>query len=168
MRRWQCIFCRYYRARPWEAQGACGGRLDDDNDLRFGETETTNGVLVNTIHVVEPADQPPAAGQLAHGKYEFVSAFFQRQIYGIVFRIHDAKKSGVSEALRTSAAVKDFIVQKQANVIAISDIEFFDLIPIGDDRGPGINQLASLFAAQVVLEKSLAKVGTYRSPSGND
>ena len=78
---------------------------------------------MNTIHVVEPADESPATGQLAYGKYEFVSAFFQRKVYAIVFRIHDAKKSGVSEALRTAAAVKDFIIQKKADVIAVSDIE---------------------------------------------
>src|SRR5438132_4814185 len=103
-----------------------------------------SGVLVNTLHAIEPADEPPAAGQLAHSKHQFVSAFFQRQVYGIVFRIHDAKKSGVSEALRTSATIEDSVVQKKADVVAIADVELFDLIPVREERRTSIDHLHSL------------------------
>jgi hypothetical protein len=93
------------------------------DEMFFPCRDSQKVVLLNAIHVVEPADEPPAAGQLAHGKYQVVSAFSQGQVYGVVFGIHDAQKSGVSEALRTEAAVPDSIVQKNAHVIAISDIE---------------------------------------------
>jgi hypothetical protein len=98
-------------------------------------------MLVNTIHGVEPADEPPAAGSTRSRQVRFVSAFLQRQVYGGVFSIHDAKKSGVPEALRASAPVKDSIVQKQADVIAISDVEFFDLVLIGGYCCARVNEL---------------------------
>ena len=50
--------------------------------------------LVNAIRVVEPADEPPSAGQFADGKHEFVPSFFQRQVHRVVFGIYDAQKPG--------------------------------------------------------------------------
>lgn len=85
---------------------------------------------MSAFHIVEPANESPTAGQLAQGKYEFVSAFSQRQVYGIIFRIHDAKKSGVAEALRASATIEDSIVQENSDVVTIADVELFDPVPV--------------------------------------
>jgi hypothetical protein len=65
---------------------------------------------VDPIHVVKSANEPPAACQLAHGQNEFISALSQRQVYSVVFRINDAEKSRVAEALRTPAPVQDLII----------------------------------------------------------
>src|SRR5260370_41137014 len=92
------------------------------------ESQNHKGLLVNTTHVVEPADKPPAARQLAYSKHQFVSAFSQRQVYGVVFRIHDTQKARVADALGTSATVTDSIIQKQSDVVAIADIDLIDLI----------------------------------------
>ena len=47
-------------------------RRADKNSRKHKES------LANAIHIIETADESPAAGQLAHGKYEFISAFPQR------------------------------------------------------------------------------------------
>lgn len=67
-------------------------------------------------------------------------AFLQWQEHGVIFCIYDAQKSRVAEALGTATTVKDLIIQENAYLIAIADIELLDLIEVGDDRGASINK----------------------------
>src|SRR6185369_3995860 len=90
------------------------------------------------FRVFQPANEAPSAAQLAYSQHQFVAALFQRKVYRVVFRVHDAKETGIAEVLRASAAEENFAIEEQANVVAVAEVELLHLISIGIDVSPRI------------------------------
>src|SRR5262249_45105116 len=86
-------------------------------------------------NVLQAADEAPAAAEFADGEHEFVAALFEGKINGVVFRIDDAEKTRVAKSLRAAPAPKSVAIEKNADVVAVANFQFFHLVAIGFDGG---------------------------------
>src|ERR1700760_3939659 len=99
------------------------------------------------------ADKSPAAAKLAYSQHQFIASFFERKINGIILWIHNAEKSGIAKALCAAAAVKNFAVKKDADIVTVTNVKLFHLIAIGRNHCPRIKD----FHARLRL-KPLGKI----------
>jgi hypothetical protein len=106
-------------------------------------------------NLVELADEAPATAELANGEHELVVAFFQGKVDGIVLRIDDAEKTGIAETLGAAAAIEDLAVQKDTDVITVTDRELFDLVSRGMDAGPCIKDFHTSLRVEAFGEIAL-------------
>ncbi len=115
--------------------------------------------------VAKAADEPPASTQLTHCQHQFIAALLERQIHGVVLRIHDAEKCRIAETLGTAAAIENLTIQKHGDFVAVADIEFLYLIAVGLNDGLGIEHLHTRLGFKALGEVSLERDSRVRSLS---
>src|SRR5215471_1118238 len=84
------------------------------------------------------ANESPPASEFADSQHQFIAAFLQVEIDGVVFRIDYAKKPGIAETLGAAATIKNPAIQKHADVVAVTDVELFHLVSVAVNAGARI------------------------------
>src|SRR5262249_10495669 len=95
---------------------------------------------------------PPAA-KFTDCQHQLIAALLQGKVNGVVLGIHDPEEPWIAKTLSAAAAVKDLAIQKNADVIAVADLELLHLFAVGVDGGFRIHK----FHARLRIE-TLRKV----------
>src|ERR1035438_4865997 len=97
--------------------------------------------LSSVFHVRQPPNKSPSPANLAHRQHQFIAPLPQWQVDRVVFRVNNAEESRVAEILCASATIENLTIQKHADVVAITDVEFLHLVAVGIDIRPRVHNL---------------------------
>ena len=56
----------------------------------------------DSLRIIQPADEPPAAKIIREAKHDIVAALLQVEVNNVVFNIHDPEKARVAITKRTA------------------------------------------------------------------
>jgi len=101
--------------------------------------------------------QPPPSSLTA--SISSILTLFQLKIDGVILRVNDAEEAGIAEALRTAAAIEDLPIQENADLVAVTDLEFLYLVAVGVDVSARVQDVRARLRLQ-----TLRKIALKRDP----
>src|SRR5580704_172895 len=101
--------------------------------------------------LLKPANKTPPAEKLGNRQHQFVIAFLERQVDGIVIHVHKPESPRLAESNQIISSIKRLRIQIDDDLIAVTKIHLPDSIPIRMNGSPSKNNFRPGHARLLLL-----------------